>query len=190
MLLRGTVGDKLQWLFRFYDTKKKGFLEKDDFQRILNAIYEMMSKVNSKAGYDPIDEKEHLDLVWSVSTFFGLRSINRTGWSFYGRELNLSISLCSWRLYPVDTIHSMDSTGYLLPALDNVHHFPWLINVFLFCFSIPPMNEPNKNFTKTFLLWIWACFMSIAPLPRIFRALPCIFFPIPLTDFVVTLICH
>lgn len=70
MLLRGTLSDKLQWLFRFYDTKKKGFLEKDDFQRILNSIYEMMSKMNSKAGCDSIDEKEHLDLVWSVGTFF------------------------------------------------------------------------------------------------------------------------
>lgn len=121
MLLRGTVGDKLQWLFRFYDTKKKGFLEKDDFQRILNAIYEMMSKVNSKAGYDPIDEKEHLDLVWSVSTFFGLRSINRTGWSFYGRELNLSIIIETYKsmflaiissgYYPLNGLHWIPSTS-------------------------------------------------------------------------------
>lgn len=67
ILLRGTVTEKISYIFRIYDIKKKGFLRKEDFSRILASIYEMMSTSNSKAGFNQIDEKEHLNLVFQVS---------------------------------------------------------------------------------------------------------------------------
>ncbi|KAF5907012.1 Kv channel-interacting protein 4 isoform X3, partial [Clarias magur] len=44
ILLRGTVQEKLNWVFNLYDINKDGYITKEEMFDIMKAIYDMMGK--------------------------------------------------------------------------------------------------------------------------------------------------
>ncbi|CAF1224705.1 unnamed protein product [Adineta ricciae] len=57
-LCRGTIEERLKWIFALYDTKKSGKLTNDDFYLILCAIYSLLGNVANR-HYDHETIREH-----------------------------------------------------------------------------------------------------------------------------------
>ena len=65
VLARGSLSEKLQWIFSLYDINNDGYISKTEMLDIISAIYDMMGRFA-----DPcIDEntaREHVDRVFEV----------------------------------------------------------------------------------------------------------------------------
>ena len=65
VLSRGTLAEKLQWIFSLYDINSDGYISRDEMLDIISAIYDMMGRFS-----DPcIDEntaREHVERVFEV----------------------------------------------------------------------------------------------------------------------------
>lgn len=57
-LCRGTIEDRLRWIFSLYDTKKSGKLTRDDFHMIVCAVYSLLGNV-STPRFDHETTREH-----------------------------------------------------------------------------------------------------------------------------------
>ena len=44
ILSRGSIDDRLKWVFTLYDVNKDGFITRDDLQTVVTSIYHMMGK--------------------------------------------------------------------------------------------------------------------------------------------------
>ncbi|UJR08105.1 hypothetical protein I4U23_012382 [Adineta vaga] len=62
-LCRGTIEERLKWIFALYDTKKSGKLTKDDFHVILCAVYSLLGNVSNR-HYDHETIREHTTNVF------------------------------------------------------------------------------------------------------------------------------
>lgn len=62
-LCRGSLEDRLRWIFTLYDTKKSGKLTRDDFHVIVCAVYSLLGNV-STPRYDLETTREHTATVF------------------------------------------------------------------------------------------------------------------------------
>ncbi|CAM2698656.1 unnamed protein product [Rotaria socialis] len=62
-LCRGTIEDRLKWVFKLYDTKKTGRLTKDDFHVIVCAVYSLLDNISNHYN-DYITIQEHTATVF------------------------------------------------------------------------------------------------------------------------------
>ncbi|UJR38235.1 hypothetical protein I4U23_030908 [Adineta vaga] len=62
-LCRGSVEDRLRWIFTLYDTKKAGKLTQEDFFAIICAVYSLLGNVSSPR-YDLDIIREHTAFVF------------------------------------------------------------------------------------------------------------------------------
>lgn len=63
---RGTVQEKLRWIFCLYDLNGDGFISKAEMTSVAGAIYEMLGRHASP----PIDDQtagQHIDQIFHVS---------------------------------------------------------------------------------------------------------------------------
>ncbi|XP_048062094.1 Kv channel-interacting protein 2 [Megalobrama amblycephala] len=72
LILRGSMYDRLNWAFNFYDHDKDGFITKEELLNIMKSIYEMMGKYVSPPIQEDIP-REHVD------RFFQKMDRNRDG---------------------------------------------------------------------------------------------------------------
>ena len=71
ILSRGTMDEKLRWIFNLYDINRDGKVTKDELLMIVSSIYELMGKYT----HPPIDDdapKQHVDHVFKVGLFYNL----------------------------------------------------------------------------------------------------------------------
>lgn len=65
ILLRGTIDEKLRWIFSLYDINKDGKVTRDELQLVITSIYELLGKFTKP----PIDDNEplqHAEIVFKV----------------------------------------------------------------------------------------------------------------------------
>ncbi|CAF1101814.1 unnamed protein product [Adineta steineri] len=62
-LCRGTIEDRLRWIFSLYDTKRSGKLTKNDFHVIICAVYSLLGNVSNR-NYDHETIREHTAIVF------------------------------------------------------------------------------------------------------------------------------
>ncbi|KAI1305786.1 Kv channel-interacting protein 4 [Halotydeus destructor] len=62
VLARGSVQDKLRWAFSLYDLNGDGVLTKDELTKIVNAIYDLMGRVDWFS--DDLTTRDHVDKVF------------------------------------------------------------------------------------------------------------------------------
>jgi Ca2+-binding EF-hand superfamily protein len=62
-LCRGSLEDRVRWIFTLYDTKKSGKLTRDDFHVIVCAVYSLLGNVSSPR-YDLETIREHTATVF------------------------------------------------------------------------------------------------------------------------------
>ncbi|CAF3739814.1 unnamed protein product [Rotaria magnacalcarata] len=62
-LCRGTIEDRLKWVFKLYDTKKTGRLTRDDFHVIVCAVYSLLGNVTNHCN-DYMTIQEHTATVF------------------------------------------------------------------------------------------------------------------------------
>ena len=65
-LSRGSVTEKVQWIFGLYDLNGDGFISRTEMLRVVSAIYDMLGhwtqpQVNEHTA------KEHVDKIFNVS---------------------------------------------------------------------------------------------------------------------------
>ncbi|KAG1941512.1 Kv channel-interacting protein 2 [Pimephales promelas] len=72
LILRGSMYDRLNWAFNFYDNDKDGFITKEEMTKILKSIYDMMGKYVYPSMHDDVP-REH------VEHFFQKMDRNRDG---------------------------------------------------------------------------------------------------------------
>lgn len=65
MLSRGTLHERLQWIFKLYDVNGDGTITKDGMLNIVTAIYEMMGRYTDPS-IDENTAKEHVERVFQV----------------------------------------------------------------------------------------------------------------------------
>ena len=65
ILARGTMDEKLRWIFNLYDLNRDGKVTKEELLLVITSIYELMGKCTSPE----IDEncpKSHVEIVFKV----------------------------------------------------------------------------------------------------------------------------
>ncbi|CAF1605287.1 unnamed protein product, partial [Adineta ricciae] len=62
-LCRGSIEDRLRWIFTLYDTKKSGKLTQEDFYVTIRAVYSLLGNVSSPR-YDLDTIREHTAFVF------------------------------------------------------------------------------------------------------------------------------
>lgn len=65
-LSRGTVQDKLRWIFSLYDLDGDGVLTKDELYRMISSIYDLLGR-SGDIHSEEIATKQHAELVFEVS---------------------------------------------------------------------------------------------------------------------------
>ena len=63
---RGTIQDKLQWIFGLYDVDGDGKITKAEMLDVVSAIYEMLGKC-TEPEVDENSAREHVDKLFHVS---------------------------------------------------------------------------------------------------------------------------
>ena len=68
ILARGSIEEKLRWIFNLYDINRDGKITKDELEQIVASVYDLMGKHTDP----PINEascKLHVDYVFKVCDF-------------------------------------------------------------------------------------------------------------------------
>ncbi len=73
MLNRGTVDQRLAWIFALYDNKHRGYIVEDDFEKIIRAVYELMGLQLNDAR-NVTDLRNHTRDLLRASTFHFLEA--------------------------------------------------------------------------------------------------------------------
>ena len=68
LLARGSVNDKLEWIFRLYDTNNKGMIYLSDVLKIVKSIYDMIGNHTVPPITDDI-WKQHAESLFQVNRF-------------------------------------------------------------------------------------------------------------------------
>ncbi|CDW53050.1 EF-hand 7 and EF-hand 8 domain containing protein [Trichuris trichiura] len=76
-LLRGTVEEKLQWVFKLYDTNKDGLLTQSDLEKILLSVY-------SLGGEEALNDEQVKSSLEAISRCMS----DRKGFSLYNTREN------------------------------------------------------------------------------------------------------
>lgn len=63
---RGSLEEKLQWIFGLYDLNGDGCISKNEMVEIVSSIYEMMGR-STKPIVDETSAKEHVEKIFHVS---------------------------------------------------------------------------------------------------------------------------
>lgn len=66
ILSRGTIDEKLRWIFNLYDINKDGKVTKDELLMVITSIYELMGKFTSPQ-IDESTPKQHVEVVFKVN---------------------------------------------------------------------------------------------------------------------------
>ena len=69
ILARGTMDEKLRWIFNLYDLNRDGKVTREELLLVITSIYELMGKCTSPE----IDENcptSHVEIVFKVLLFF------------------------------------------------------------------------------------------------------------------------
>ncbi|CAF1599572.1 unnamed protein product, partial [Didymodactylos carnosus] len=77
VLVRGSLQEKLQWIFKFYDVDDNGKLTKQTLENILRSLYDLLGANN--CVYPPVYEdtiEKHLDIIFKKIDPRNLGSIN------------------------------------------------------------------------------------------------------------------
>jgi Ca2+-binding EF-hand superfamily protein len=65
---RGTVQEKLQWIFGLYDLNGDGLITKKEMLEVVASIYEMLGR-STQPQVDEHSAKEHVEKIFHVSIF-------------------------------------------------------------------------------------------------------------------------
>lgn len=63
---RGSVQEKLQWIFGLYDLNGDGLITKKEMEEVVTSIYDMLGR-NIEPQIDDTTVKAHVDKIFSVS---------------------------------------------------------------------------------------------------------------------------
>lgn len=63
---RGSVQEKLQWIFGLYDINKDGHITKKEMVDVVNSIYELLGR-HTEPQVDEHSAVEHVDKIFHVS---------------------------------------------------------------------------------------------------------------------------
>lgn len=74
ILSRGTMDEKLRWIFNLYDLNRDGKVTKDELLLVVTSIYELMGKYTNPA-IDDLTPKQHVEHVFKV---ISIRNLLRT----------------------------------------------------------------------------------------------------------------
>lgn len=67
ILLRGTLDDKLAWVFDLYDNKRRGFIDRDELFIVVQSIYDLMGN-NTDPPVHRNSIGEHVNTIFQVSS--------------------------------------------------------------------------------------------------------------------------
>jgi Ca2+-binding EF-hand superfamily protein len=63
-LARGTVQEKLRWIFALYDLDGDGVLTREELYRIICAVYDLLGRVDPSS--DELAAMDHADKIFKV----------------------------------------------------------------------------------------------------------------------------
>lgn len=63
---RGSVDEKLQWVFNLYDLNGDGLISKNEMVDVVQSIYEMLGRATQPA-VDESSAKDHVEKIFNVS---------------------------------------------------------------------------------------------------------------------------
>jgi len=65
---RGSVQEKLQWVFGLYDLDGDGLISKEEMLDVVGSIYEMLGRYTQPQILEPhVAAREHVDRIFHVS---------------------------------------------------------------------------------------------------------------------------
>jgi Ca2+-binding EF-hand superfamily protein len=67
ILSRGTIDEKLRWIFNLYDLNRDGKVTKDEMLLIVKSIYELMGRCTEPSIQEETP-REHVEGVFKVNT--------------------------------------------------------------------------------------------------------------------------
>ncbi|CAF4113061.1 unnamed protein product [Rotaria magnacalcarata] len=76
-MVRGSIKEKLNWIFRFYDVYDEGKLTKQAFETILRSLYELLG--SNTCVHQPVTDEtiqKHLTILFDKLDFQQSGSIN------------------------------------------------------------------------------------------------------------------
>lgn len=65
ILSRGTMDEKLRWIFNLYDLNRDGKVTKDELVLVVTSIYDLMGKYTNPA-IDEATPRQHAETVFKV----------------------------------------------------------------------------------------------------------------------------
>jgi Ca2+-binding EF-hand superfamily protein len=74
VLSRGTLDEKLRWIFNLYDINRDGKVTKDELLLVITSVYELMGSFTEPA-IDSNSPKQHVEIVFKVISFFFFKLI-------------------------------------------------------------------------------------------------------------------
>lgn len=63
---RGTVQEKMQWIFELYDLNGDGLISKKEMLEVVSSIYEMLGRA-TQPTVDETSAKDHVEKIFHVS---------------------------------------------------------------------------------------------------------------------------
>lgn len=73
---RGSVQEKLHWIFGLYDLNKDGVITKKEMQDVVHSIYSMLGR-HTDPHVDDQSAKDHVDRIFHVSYLISLLFKNK-----------------------------------------------------------------------------------------------------------------
>lgn len=65
---RGTVQEKLQWIFGLYDLNRDGYITKEEMRLVVSSIYEMLGE-STEPQVNDYSAADHVEKIFDVSMF-------------------------------------------------------------------------------------------------------------------------
>ncbi len=73
ILLRGSLDEKLRWIFHLYDINRDGKITIDEFKFIVNSVYDLMGS-HTEPKIDEHTCKTHVEIIFNVNFLFHLKN--------------------------------------------------------------------------------------------------------------------
>ncbi|CAF1424711.1 unnamed protein product, partial [Didymodactylos carnosus] len=99
VLCRGTVDDKLRWIFRFYDITGDGQLSRESFADIIRSLYDLIGPTVQPRVQES-DIQKHIDEIFEHVDPLQVEQITAEDF----------IEYCKRRPQLIDSIQSLSST--------------------------------------------------------------------------------
>lgn len=77
LISRGSLHEKLQWIFSLYDVNGDGVISKQEMVDMVTAIYDLMGR-HTEAFGDACSPRDHADIIFRVS--FGREFVQNVRW--------------------------------------------------------------------------------------------------------------